>query len=381
MATQAFNADTGVSVGSTANLVIDANSNAFFANVSGNFANFDSNVSANHFLGNGSQLSNVLTVSQYTTGSYSNVVSNVHGLTFDTTTGFSVTDLGGGNALIQLGSSFKTWEVTGQTSLVAVGEDTVQFVAGTGIDITTNAAAYPQQIIFSATGGGSTGATGATGPDGATGATGFDGATGASGLDGATGSTGATGEIGATGASGADGDRYATTSNTSFTLGDSGTQTIFVNDLNVDYSTGQDIIVAFNSGNIQYGLVNSYNPGTGALLFTKETFIGSGTYSTWSVNLSGAIGIQGATGATGLDGATGSSGIDGATGATGEFGSTGATGETGSTGSSGIDGATGATGEIGATGQVASTEQLVLLVNLVLLEQQVKLVVQALLAK
>ena len=140
MATQtsAFNALTGVSVGGNANVVIDANSNANFANVV-----------ANNFSGNGSQLSNVLTVSQYTTGSYSNVVANVHGLTFDTTTGFTVTDLGGGNALIQLGSSFKTWQVAGQTSLVAVGEDTVEFVDGNNIVITTNASANPQQIEFS----------------------------------------------------------------------------------------------------------------------------------------------------------------------------------------------------------------------------------------
>ena len=345
MATQAFNALTGVSVGSNANLVIDANANAYFANVSGNFANLDGNVSANYFLGNGSQLSNLLTVSQYTSGSYSNVVANVHGLTFDTTTGFSVTDLGGGNALIQLGSSFKTWQVAGQTSLVAVGEDTVEFVDGNNIVITTNTSAYPQQIEFSlsnnvsivgnltasskvdfsnttnvalgdvgnvhiaggspsyvlttdgtgnlswsAAAGGAIGATGATGPignDGATGATGVVGTTGATGATGYTGSTGATGatgvvgttgatgatgyigSTGATGTAGADGDRYATTSNTSFALGNSGTQTIFLNDLTVDYSIGQDIIVAFNAGNIQYGLVNSYNPGTGALLLKR----------------------------------------------------------------------------------------------------------------
>ena len=154
MALTAFNALAGLSVGSDANVVIDANRNANFANIEGNSANFTGNVSANYFLGNGGSISNVLTVSEYTTGTYSNVIANAHGLAFDTTTGFSVTDLGGGNALIQLGSSFKTWEVTGQTSLVAVGEDTVQFVAGSGMTITTNAAAIPQQIIFSSTGGG-----------------------------------------------------------------------------------------------------------------------------------------------------------------------------------------------------------------------------------
>jgi hypothetical protein len=107
------------------------------------------NVTGNYLFGNGSQLSNLLTVSQYTTGNVSNVVPNVHGLLFDTTTGFSVTDIGNGNALITLGSSFKTWQVAGQSSLVAVGEDTVQFVDGNNIVITTNALSIPQQIKFS----------------------------------------------------------------------------------------------------------------------------------------------------------------------------------------------------------------------------------------
>jgi hypothetical protein len=97
----------------------------------------------------GSNVTNALIVSQYTYGNISNSVPNVSGLLFDTTTGFNVTDLGNGNALITLGSSFKTWEVDGQTSLVAVGEDTVQFVDGNNIVITTNALSTPQQIQFS----------------------------------------------------------------------------------------------------------------------------------------------------------------------------------------------------------------------------------------
>ena len=97
----------------------------------------------------GGNVTNALIVSQYTNGNISNSVPNVSGLLFDTTTGFNVTDLGNGNALITLGSSFKTWEVAGQTSLVAVGEDTVQFVDGNNIVITTNALSTPQQIQFS----------------------------------------------------------------------------------------------------------------------------------------------------------------------------------------------------------------------------------------
>jgi hypothetical protein len=112
------------------------------------------NVTGAYFVGNGSQLAGVgtpLTVSQYTTGNISNAISNVSALRFDTTTGFSVTDIGNNSALISLGSSFKTWEVAGQANLVAVGEDVVEFVAGNGISITTNALSTPQQIQFTAT--------------------------------------------------------------------------------------------------------------------------------------------------------------------------------------------------------------------------------------
>jgi hypothetical protein len=76
-------------------------------------------------------------------------------------------------------------------------------------------------------------------------------------------------------------------------------------------------------------------------------------YSSWTVNLDGAVGIAGATGATGPIGATGSTGPIGSTGATGIQGATGymgIDGATGATGYMGVDGSTGATGLTGATG-------------------------------
>jgi len=241
---------------------------------------------------------------------------------------------------------------TGATGATGLGS-----TGATGFQGTTGATGATGYV-------GTTGATGATGVVGTTGATGATGtigstgATGATGTIGSTGATGATGTIGSTGASGADGDKYSTTSNTSFTLGNSGNQTITVVDLNVDYTTGQDIIVAYNVSNIQYGTVISYTPGTGALLFVKNTFTGSGTYAAWSVNLAGAVGIQGATGATGYtgaSGATGATGTIGSTGATGATGYIGSTGATGATGVVGTTGATGATGYVGTTGATGAT--------------------------
>jgi hypothetical protein len=121
-------------------------------NVSGN-ANLGNSVTANYFIGNGSQLTNVpstlnIAESNIIGGNVTNAISNISTLKFDKTTGFSVTDLGSGNAVISLGSSFKTWEVTGQPSLVAVGEDTVQFIAGNGISINTSNISVPKSITF-----------------------------------------------------------------------------------------------------------------------------------------------------------------------------------------------------------------------------------------
>jgi hypothetical protein len=80
-----------------------------------------------------------LTVSEINTANViTNEVSNVSKIRFDKDTGFSVQDLGSGEIKVSLGSSFKTWKVNGQTDLVAVGEDTVEFIAGDGITLTTN---------------------------------------------------------------------------------------------------------------------------------------------------------------------------------------------------------------------------------------------------
>ena len=198
---------------------------------------------------------------------------------------------------------------------------------------------------------GDTGLTGATGATGAQGIQGLKGDTGSQGLKGDTGDTGPQGiqgikgdtgnqglqgiqgiqgeqgiqgikgdkgDKGDTGNDGVDGDRYATTSSTSFTLGNSGNQTIAVADVNVDYSTGQSITVAYDVSNIQYGTVISYTAGS--LVFKKDSFDGSGTYAAWSVNLSGAVGIQGPQGVQGEPGPQGEQGIQGIQGVQGEQG-------------------------------------------------------------
>jgi hypothetical protein len=83
----------------------------------------------------------------------SSILSNITSLKFDTDSGFSLTDLGNGSALVGMNSTFKYINVDGQQGLVANGLDTLKLVAGTGISITTDAVHSPQSITISATGG------------------------------------------------------------------------------------------------------------------------------------------------------------------------------------------------------------------------------------
>jgi hypothetical protein len=84
-------------------------------------------------------------------GTVNTTVTNVTAINFDTVTGFNVTDQGSGNVFVSLGSGFKTIEVAGQTSITAVGEDTLVIANGSNITLTTsNAAPKTLTIALSA---------------------------------------------------------------------------------------------------------------------------------------------------------------------------------------------------------------------------------------
>ena len=72
-----------------------------------------------------------------------NEVTVVTAIRFDQDTGFNVEDLGDGEVKVSLGSvigsNWRTWNVAGQDSLIADGDDTIQFVAGNGMNIVTSA--------------------------------------------------------------------------------------------------------------------------------------------------------------------------------------------------------------------------------------------------
>jgi hypothetical protein len=84
--------------------------------------------------------------------------SNINTIQFDNDTGFNVTQPSPGTVKVSLGSTFKTWNIDNgagpaQPSLVAVGEDTVEFVAGTNIEFVTDNTLGSKSFTINATGG------------------------------------------------------------------------------------------------------------------------------------------------------------------------------------------------------------------------------------
>ncbi len=206
---------------------------------------------------------------------------------------------------------------------------------------------------------GATGPTGATGQAGAQGPQGPQGPQGIQGDPGPAGANGAQGPTGPTGQDGTDGDRYSTTSSTSLTIG-TGSVTLTVG-TGLSYTVGQEVVIAYNATNKMNGTVTAYNPSTGSLTVNVTTTTGSGTYSSWGVNLDGTPGIQGPagpagpTGQPGATGPTGQIGLTGAQGPQGPQGLMGPTGPTGDTGAQGLQGIQGPVGPIGPMGPVGPT--------------------------
>ena len=200
---------------------------------------------------------------------------------------------------------------------------------------------------------GSSGSSGTSGDTGSSGSSGTSGEAGSSGSSGTSGEAGSSGSSGTSGAGGDAGDLYRTTSTTTFTLGVSGTLTVSTG---LAYSVAQSIIIVHDISNFQECEVTTYNSATGALAFQTPTrTVGSGEYSTWTVNLDGASGGNGSSGSSGTSGEAGSSGSSGTSGEAGSSGSSGTSGEAGSSGSSGTSGDSGSSGSSGTSGDSGSS--------------------------
>ena len=71
-------------------------------------------------------------------GAVNTTVTSVTGINFDESTGLHVTDQGSGNVFVSLGSGFKYITVAGQTTITAVGEDTLAIANGSLVTLSTS---------------------------------------------------------------------------------------------------------------------------------------------------------------------------------------------------------------------------------------------------
>lgn len=194
---------------------------------------------------------------------------------------------------------------------------------------------------------GTSGTDGTGGTSGTSGTSATSGTSGTSATSGTSGTSGTSATAGTSGTSGVQGDRYATTSTTTFTLGNAGTITVGTQ---LAYTVAQSIIVVYDANNFQECEVTAYNPATGVLSFAAPTrTVGGGTYSTWSVNLDGASGGDGSSGTSGTSGSAGTSGTTGTSGSSGSSGTTGTSGSSGTSGTAGTSGRNGIDGSSGAS--------------------------------
>lgn len=86
------------------------------------------------------------------------------------------------------------------------------------------------------------------------------------------------------------GDRYLTTSTTSNSVSN-GSKTFTVG-TGLSYSSQQDVVISYDASNHMHARVTSYNSGTGVLVVDVQNHTGSGTYTSWTVNVGGMVPLQ-----------------------------------------------------------------------------------------
>ena len=104
---------------------------------------------------------------------------------------------------------------------------------------------------------------------------------------------------------------------------------------NLAYIAGDYVQLSNNANNYIVGKVVSYNPSTGSITISPTLSVGSGTYGTWGINLSGSNGTAGTNGTSGGASSAGTSGTSGSAGTTGSAGLAGSSGTNAVSGSSG----------------------------------------------
>jgi len=93
------------------------------------------------------ELGSSLSVSTMNGDTVNKSFTNINSIRFDEDSGFDIDDLSNGAVKVKMNSTFKYWKVDGQNDIVAEGLDSMTFVAGDNIDITTSQT--PKSLTFS----------------------------------------------------------------------------------------------------------------------------------------------------------------------------------------------------------------------------------------
>ncbi len=116
------------------------------------------------------------------------------------------------------------------------------------------------------------------------------------------------------------------------------------------YVAGDIVQLSHDASNYIVGTVVSYNPANGELIITPTTSVGSGSYNTWTVNLTGGSGSAGTAGTAGTSASSGTAGTHGTAASSGTAGTSASSGSSGTSGTAGTDGSTGTSGTNGTSG-------------------------------
>ena len=133
-------------------------------------------------------------------------------------------------------------------------------------------------------------------------------------------------------------------------------------DSGLSWTQAQGILIAYDISNTMVGSVSSYNSANGALTASIDTTAGSGTYTSWTINTTGAAGpggTSGTSGTNGVQGTGGTSGINGTGGSSGTAGTAGSGGSSGTSGASGVTYTVSGSGNYGIMVWDSNTPQLV----------------------
>ena len=96
------------------------------------------------------------------------------------------------------------------------------------------------------------------------------------------------------------------------------------------YQPDNWVQISNDANNYIIAIVRSYNASTGELVVIPQMSVGSGTYTNWTISLTGAMGSSGTNGTTGTSGTSAQSGASGSSATSGSSGTAATSGSSAS---------------------------------------------------